>query len=163
MKDDIYAQNPKLIFPSKLNIWFFFKLAVSKAKNILQVCICQLIYPECFMTLEQQNILSDEYKSFMNFLHAMISMSKWSQSLNMWVCLKGQVTYSKQTGTLNHTKLALSQDWLPVKHKFTLRRAVFHGFNSMYQGLNQKCPLCLTSSCHSLLSFLKPLRAFFGS
>lgn len=37
------------------------------------------------MTLEQQNILSDEYKSFMYFLHAMISMSKWSQSLNVWI------------------------------------------------------------------------------
>lgn len=79
------------------------------------------------MTLEQQNILSDEYKSFMYFLHAMISMSKWSQSLNVWVCLKGQVTDSKQTGTFNHAKLALSQDWLPVKHKLTLRKAVLYG------------------------------------
>lgn len=98
MKDDIYAQNPKLIFSLKIKYLIFFKLAVSKAKNILQVCICQLIYPECFMKLEQQNILSDEYKSFMYFLHAMISMSKWSQSLNVWVRLKGQVTDSKQTG-----------------------------------------------------------------
>lgn len=78
------------------------------------------------MTLEQQNILSDEYKSFMYFLHAMISMSKWSQSLNVWVCLKGQVTDSKQTGTFNHAKLALSQDCLPVKHKLTLSKAVLH-------------------------------------
>lgn len=36
------------------------------------------------MTLEEQNILSDEYKSFMYFLCAVISMSKWSQSLNTW-------------------------------------------------------------------------------
>lgn len=36
------------------------------------------------MTLEEQNILSDEYKSFMYFPRAMISMSKWSQSLNTW-------------------------------------------------------------------------------
>lgn len=36
------------------------------------------------MTLEEQNILSDEYKSFMYFLCAMISMSKWSQSANTW-------------------------------------------------------------------------------
>lgn len=41
------------------------------------------------MTLEEQNILSDEYKSFMYFLCAMISMSKWSQSLNTWCVPEG--------------------------------------------------------------------------
>lgn len=35
------------------------------------------------MTLEQQNILSDEYKSVMYFLLAMIHMSKWSHH---WMC-----------------------------------------------------------------------------
>jgi hypothetical protein len=44
------------------------------------------------MTLEQQNILSDEYKSFMYFLHAMISMTKWSQSQKKPGCWRGQAT-----------------------------------------------------------------------